>query len=396
MAGSLDGIRVVDMTAVLLGPVATQVFGDLGADVIKVESPKGDTTRSIGHARHPGMGSLFLHTNRNKRSIVLDLKQPEGREAMTRLLERADVLFYNIRPQAMERLGLGYAQVSAINPRIVYCGAFGYGQNGRYAKRPAYDDLIQGAVALPSLMQRLGGEPRYIPAALLDRMVALTAAYSVIAALYHRERSGKGQSIEVPMFETMAQMILAEHMSGRSFEPPIGEAGYARLLSPVRRPYRTKDGYICALTYTDRHWQRFFEAVGRPELNEDPRFRDLASRTRHIDELYGIAESIYATRPTAEWMDILDSLDIPVMALHTLESLIDDPHLKKVGFFELAEHPTEGPIWTMPRASTWSETPPEVRRQAPTLGQHSREILREMGYRDDEIDDLRTRGITIA
>ena len=396
MAGPLDGIRVVDMTAVLLGPVATQVFGDLGADVIKVESPKGDTTRSIGDARHPGMGSLFLHTNRNKRSLVLDLKRPEGREAMMRLLERADVLFYNIRPQAMERLGLGYAQVSAINPRIVYCGAFGYGQNGRYANRPAYDDLIQGAVALPSLMQRLGGEPRYIPAALLDRMVALTAAYSVIAALYYRERSGKGQSIEVPMFETMAQMILAEHMSGRSFEPPIGEAGYARLLSPVRRPYRTKDGYICALTYTDRHWQRFFEAVGRPELAEDPRFRDLASRTRHIDELYRIAESIYATRTTAEWMDLLDSLDIPVMVLHTLESLIDDPHLKDVGFFELVEHPTEGPIWTMPRASTWSETPPEVRRQAPTLGQHSREILRELGYRDDEIDDLRTKGITIA
>ncbi len=326
--GPLKDIRVVDITSVLLGPVATQVFGDLGADVIKIESHTGDTTRALSPAKEAGMGFLFLHTNRNKRSLVLDLKSEEGKEALRRLLATADVLFHNMRPQALARLGFSYEDVVAINPRIIYCGAFGYGQGGRYAARPAYDDLIQGATAMPSLFQRSTGRASYMPVALIDRMVALTAAYSVMGALYHRERTGQGQRIDVPMFETMAQMVLAEHMGGETFDPPNGPVGYSRLLSPFRKPYRTTDGYVATMAYTDRHWERFFGFVGMPELALDERFNSLTARTRNIDALYEIAEVEYAKRPTAEWVEALERLDIPVMVVHTLESLLDDPILR--------------------------------------------------------------------
>ena len=382
------------MTAVLLGPVATLVLGDLGADVIKIEPPQGDTTRGIGQARHAGMASLFLHTNRNKRSLVLDLKQPAGKEALRRLLRTADVLFHNKRPQALVRLGFGYDAVAAENPRIIYCGAFGYGQRGRYANRAAYDDLIQGAIALPELISRVSGKHAYVPAALIDRMIALTAVYSITAALYHRERTGEGQSIEIPMFENMAQMVLGEHMGGATFDPPIGGMGYARLLSPFRKPYRTSDGYICALTYTDTHWRNFFEFVGRPELAQDPRYSTLAARTDHIDEIYQIAEAEYAKRSTDEWVETLERLDIPVMRMNTLESLLVDPHLADVGFFGWAEHPTEGKVRTMAGGSTWSKTQPDVRSLAPRLGEHSRDLLAELGYSDGEIDAMLREGVS--
>jgi len=385
---------VVDITAVLLGPAATQILGDLGADVIKIEPPAGDTTRGIGQARHAGMASLFLHTNRNKRSLVLDLKQPQGSEALRRLLRTADVLFHNKRPQAMARLGFGYEAVAAENRGIIYCGAFGYGQHGRYANKPAYDDLIQGAVALPALMAKVTGKHAYIPAALIDRMVALTAVYSITAALYHRERTGEGQSIEIPMFETMAGMILAEHMGGETFDPPHGALGYPRLLSPFRKPYRTSDGYICALTYTDAHWRKFFEFVGRPDLAQDPRYGTLSGRTEHIDELYQIAEAEYRKRSTAEWVETLERLDIPVTRMNTLDSLLDDAHLDDVGFFQWVNHPSEGRLRMMGTGSTWSRTPPSVRRYAPRLGEHSRELLAELGYPAADIDAMVSAGIS--
>ena len=393
--GPLKGVRVVDLTSVLLGPVATLVFADLGADVIKVESLAGDTTRSLGPSREPGMGPLFLHTNRNKRSLVLDLKQEAGKEALRRLLASADVLFHNMRPHALQALGFGYASVALLNPRIIYCGAFGYGQGGPYAKRPAYDDLIQGAVAMPALFERSTGKPSYIPSALIDRMVAMTAAYSVCAALFHRERSGEGQNIEVPMFETMAQMVLGEHMGGATFDPPSGPMGYSRLLSPFRKPYRTTDGYVATMAYTDRHWQRFFEYVGRPELGTDARFATLGARTRHIDALYEIAEAEYARRPTAEWTEALQRLDIPVMVVHSLESLLDDPHLNEVGFFQWVEHPTQGRIRTMAHGTHWSATPPNVRRLAPRLGEHSTDLLAELGYSAQQIEALLAAGTTV-
>lgn len=392
--GPLKGVRVVDMTSVLLGPVATLVFADLGADVVKVEPPTGDTTRSIGAMREPGMASLFLHTNRNKRSLVLDLKQEAGRGALRKLLATADVLFHNMRPQALAALGFDYDAVRAINPRIIYCGAFGYGQAGRYAARPAYDDLIQAVVAMPSLFERSAGRACYIPVAMIDRMIALTAAYSVCAALYHRERTGEGQSIEVPMFESMAQMVLAEHMGGATFDPPAGPMGYSRLLSPFRKPYRTRDGYVATMAYTDRHWQRFFAFVGRDDLASDERFASLASRTIHIDALYQIAEAEYGKRTTAEWVEILERLDIPVMPVHTLDSLLDDAHLHDVGFYRWMDHPTQGRMRTMAQGTTWSATPPNVRRLAPRLGENSRELLAELGYDDAAIDELARQGAT--
>lgn len=395
MAGSLDGVRVIDMTAVLLGPTATLVFGDYGADVIKVEPPQGDTTRMIGAAREPGMGALFLHTNRNKRSIVLDLKSPEGREVMNRLLKTADVLFHNLRPEAMERLGLGYEDCCKINPHIIHCGAFGYGRGGRYAGMPAYDDLIQGAVGFPDLMQRSGGNIRYIPSALIDRMVALAAVNATLAALYSRERTGEGQAIEVPMFETMAQMALAEHMNGHTFDPPIAGMGYSRLLSHGRRPFPTSDGHVCAMAYTDKHWHSFFKMAGRKDLAEDPRFATLESRTTNIDDLLAEAEKIFVERTTDEWVALLREIDIPVMAVNTLDTILDDGHLSDVGFFEVAEHPTQGRIRTMPKATSFSRTPTEARHHAPRKGEQSREILTELGYTANEIDTMARNGTTI-
>ena len=250
--GPLKGIKVIDMTTVLMGPYATQMLGDYGADVIKVESHDGDVTRQIGPTRHPGMGPVFLNTNRNKRSICLDLKKPAGREAVLRLIKSADVLVYNVRPQAMARLNLGYDVVSEINPRLIYAGVFGFGQDGPYAAKPAYDDLIQGATALPALMaQTADGVPRYVPNALVDRIVGLTAVGAISASLVDRNRTGRGQRVDIPMFETMAGFVMGDHMGGLTYEPPLDKGGYARHLSPDRRPYRTSDGYICVIVYND-------------------------------------------------------------------------------------------------------------------------------------------------
>ncbi|HYD67341.1 CoA transferase [Azospirillum sp.] len=395
MSGPLNGVRILDLTTVLMGPYATQILGELGADVIKVEPPQGDTVRGIGPMRHPGMGAIFLHANRGKRSIVLDLKQPEGRQALLDLARTADVLIYNVRPQAMARLGLSYAEVAEANPRIVYVGLFGYGQDGPYAAKPAYDDLIQGAVAIPTLFAAsTGGEPRYVPATMVDRTVGLHAVYAVTAALFHRERTGEGQAVDVPMFETMTHFVQGDHMGGATFEPAEGPTGYPRLLAPQRRPYRTSDGHICALIYNDKQWRSFFDLIGRPDiLDSDPRFADMDSRTRHIDELYGFVAEHLATRTTAEWMEALTRADIPVMRLHTLDSLLEDPHLTATGFFQVVEHPREGPIRSMAVPTRWSATPPAVERQAPALGEHSAEVLREAGYDDATIAALAERGV---
>ena len=277
--GPLHGIRIIDMTSVLMGPFASQALGDMGADVVKIEAPAGDLVRQIGPARHEGMGPIFLNANRNKRSVVLDLKRPEGVQALKRLLVDADVLMTNVRPQAMARLGLDYEVVSAINPRLVYAGLFGFGQDGPYAARPAYDDLIQGAVGIPSLVARVGdGTPRYVPVTMVDRTVGTTAVGAIAAALYRREKRGVGQSIEVPMFETMVPFVLGEHLAGESYDPPLGPAGYSRLLARERTPFPTRDGYVCALIYTDQHWRAFFRELGEPErFDADPRLADIGA-----------------------------------------------------------------------------------------------------------------------
>lgn len=396
MGGPLAGIRIIDLTTVLMGPYATQILGDFGADIIKVESPDGDLVRGIGPGRHADMGPMFLNTNRSKRSIVLDLKQPAGRGALLRLCKDADALVYNVRPLAMSRLGLGYEAVAAVNPGIVYAGLFGFGQDGPYAAQPAYDDLIQGAVALPSLLARVSGaEPRYLPTNLADRTVGLYAVGAILAALTHRARGGAGQRLDIPMFETMTQFVLGDHMGGRTYDPPVAEPGYPRLMAQERRPFATADGHICALVYTDKQWRSFYAALGRPEaVDQDPRLKNLAVRLGHIDELYRELAAIMRTRTTAEWAAFFRAADIPCTPMHDLDSLIEDPHLAATGFFPVVEHPTEGPIRSMRVPSLWSGTPPVPDRLAPRLGEHSAEILREAGYDDDEIAELTRARVT--
>ncbi len=396
MSGPLTGITVVDLTTVVMGPYATQILGDLGASIIKVEAPGGDNVRHVGPMKSRGMGHMFLHLNRNKKSIVLDLKQPAGRDALLRIAAKADVLLYNIRPQAMQRLRLDYAAVAAANPRIVYVGAYGFGQQGPYAARPAYDDLIQGMSGIPWLTQQAGAtEPRYIPATLADRIVGLHAVYAVTTALFHRERTGEGQSVEVPMFECMSQMILGDHLGGRSFEPPTGKAGYARVLAPQRKPFRTRDGYVCALMYNDKQWQSFFRVIGREDLyRDDPRFNSHENRSARIDEANAFVAAEMLKRTTDEWLAALMAADIPTARMNSIDDVIDDEHLNGTGFIRIEQHPTEGALRTTRSATQWSRTPPAPQCGAPRLGEHGAEILQAVGYSHEEIRALAATGAT--
>jgi len=396
MTGPLAGVRVIDLTSVILGPYATQIIADLGADVVKVEPPEGDNMRHAAPMRNAGMGHIFLHLNRNKRSIVLNLKQPAGREALLRLAASSDVLVYNVRPQAMARLRLTYDDVRAVNPRIIYVGAYGFSQDGPYAAKPAYDDIIQGMVALPSIAQQAGGDrPRFVPSTVADRITGLNAVNAITTALFYRERTGKGQSVEVPMFESLSQFILGDHMGGETFDPPIGPMGNPRLLAKFRNPYETRDGYLCLLIYNDKQWRNFFKLIGRDELFEDdPRFATQASRSQHFDAAYAFVADHIRTRTNAEWLAALTEADIPVMPLNSLDDLLQDRHLNETGFFSSVEHPSEGTIRSMAVPSRWSESPPGAQRPAPKLGEHSVEILREAGYSDDEIEAMRASGVT--
>mgnify|MGYP001766279671 CR=1 FL=1 len=398
MPGPLANVRVVDLTAVLMGPFATQMLAEFGADVIKIEPPTGDVVRQIGPARNPGMGPIYLNANRGKRSLAVDLKDPDGRAAVLALIKDADVVVYNMRPQAMARLGLTYEDVAAVNPGVVYLGVFGYGQDGPYAARPAYDDLIQGAALLPALFLASGASvPRYVPAAITDRIVAYAAVNAVLAALVHRAATGVGQKIEIPMFETMVAFVLGDHLAGLTFDPPEGPAGYARLLSADRRPYRTSDGYICALVYTDKHWRGFLAAIGRAEvMASDPRFASLEARSRNIDAIYAELGAIFETRTTAEWAEILERADVPYTPMHTLETIFEDPHLRATDFFTAEEHPSEGRLKKMRTGGSWSATPVGVDRHAPRLGEQSREILAEAGYAPEAIDALIAAGVVRA
>jgi crotonobetainyl-CoA:carnitine CoA-transferase CaiB-like acyl-CoA transferase len=393
----LQDLRIIDLTSMVLGPYATQILADYGADVIKVEPPQGDLMRKSGATRNPDMGALYLQLNRNKRSIVLDLKQPAARAALLRLCERADVLVHNTRLAAMRRLQLGDDDVRKINPRLVYVSLVGYGDNGPYAGKPAYDDLIQGICALPATAAQAGGqEPRYVPLTLTDRIVGINAAHVMLAALLHRDRTGEGQSVELPMFETMAQFVLGDHLGGRSFEPPIGGPGYARMLTPNRRPYRTKDGHVCALIYTDKHWQAFYAALNRlDEFRADPRLGDHATRARHYNEVYGMVADILTTKTTGEWMTLFERCDIPCAPMNDLDALIDDPHLAAVGFFQTQTHPTEGQVRYTGIPSRWNGAALGITRHAPCLGEHSVAILKEAGLATADIDVLLKGGATI-
>ena len=395
--GPLQGIKVVDITSVLMGPYATQTLGDFGADVIKIEAPGGDITRQIGPERHRGMGPVYLNANRSKRCIVLDLKQAAGREVVLRLLTSADVFVTNVRPNAMRRLQLDYDAVSAVNKKIIYASLCGFGGDGPYSDKPAYDDLLQGASGLSHLIARAGdGTPRYTPVALADRVVGLSAVNAILASLVQRGASGRGQHVEIPMFETMAAFVMGDHMGGLTFEPPLDRGGYARHLAADRKPYRTSDGYICVIVYNDKQWQSFFKATGRADLGADPMFETFAIRMAHIDKVYATLAEILETRSTADWLDALAAADIPVMPMHDLDSLMADPHLVATDFFATAEHPSEGLIRSMRVPTRWSDTPAEPHRLAPRFGEHSREILQEAGYSAAEIKKLIADGTTIA
>lgn len=391
-AGALEGLRILDMTNVVMGPYATQILADLGADVIKIESPQGDTTRQIPPMRNAGMGCLFLHLNRNKRSVVLDLKQRACVDALIELATQSDVLICNVRPAALARLGISWDDLSQRNPGLIWVSLVGFGSDGPYAGRPAYEDLMQGLTGMPAMLVQAGSEqPHYVPLSFNDRVVGLHAAISLLAAVQWRERSGKGQFIEVPMFETMTQFTVGDHMGGQTFEPPEGPMGYQRTLTKERRPYATKDGFICLVVYTDKHWRSLYEAVGQPDrFDTDPRLHSLRSRTTHAVELYAELAELMHGRTTAEWIEFMNQADIPAAPMHTLDTVVQDPHLQAVGMFEVVEHPTEGAVRQMRAPTRWSATPPTVRRHAPSLGEHTAEVLGEIGLSNDRVRAITT------
>ncbi|OBF80092.1 acetyl-CoA acetyltransferase [Mycobacterium sp. 852002-51163_SCH5372311] len=375
-SGPLSGIRVVDLTAMVMGPYCTQIMADMGADVIKVEPPQGDDTRyvSVGPAR--GMSGVFVNVNRGKRGITVDLRSDDGKTVMRALIEQADIFIHSMRSKAIARLGFSYPEVAAINPAIVYTNCYGYGRRGPNGDLPAYDDTIQAACGLPFVQEQLTGEANYVGTILADKVAGLTALYATMMALFHRERTGEGQEVEIGMFETMASFMLVEHANGAMFDPPLGTAVYPRTVAPNRRPYRTSDGYIAALIYNDKHWAAFVDAV-RPPWASDL-YATLERRARQIDTVYALLAETLSQRTTQEWLALFRELEIPAASLSSPATLFDDQHLNAVGFFETVDTP-HGPV-RFPGVPTWfSRTPGRVAGPAPELGADTADVLEELG-----------------
>ena len=374
--GPLAGIRVVDLTAMVFGPYATQIMADMGADVIKIEPPAGDATRYINAGQTPELGGVFTNVNRGKRSLVLDLRQEEDKASLRALIATADVFIHSMRGKAIAKLGFDYQAVKAIRPDIVYTNCYGYSRRGPDGDKPAYDDTIQAECGIPHLQQLMTGKPDFMATIIADKVAGLTGLYATMMALFHRERTGEGQEVEVSMFETMASFMLTEHASGMLFDPPLGPAHYHRVVARNRKPYATKDGHVAALVYNDKHWNAFVAAVNPPWATEE--FDTLAKRAKQIDRVYGLLGETFAERTTQEWLDLLEALHIPAAPLRTTDELFDNEHLNAIGFFETVETP-QGPV-RFPGVPTWfSQTPGRVAGGAPELGAHSREVLDELG-----------------
>jgi crotonobetainyl-CoA:carnitine CoA-transferase CaiB-like acyl-CoA transferase len=374
--GPLSEVRVVDLTAMVMGPYCTQIMADMGADVIKVEPPAGDNTRYISVGPEPGMGGVFVNVNRGKRSVVLDLRSGEGKDALRGLIKRSDVFIHSMRARAITKLGFSYEEVAAINPSIIYTNCYGYGRRGPDANRTAYDDTIQAECGLSFAQEQLTGEVGYVGTIMADKVAGMTALYATMMALFHRQRTGEGQEVEVSMFETMAAFMLVEHANGAMFSPPLGPAVYPRAVTPNRKPYRTKDGHISALVYNDKQWSAFINAV-QPAW-ADEQFATLEQRASQIEEVYALLGETFLAHTTQYWLDLLRSLDIPAAPVHTLDELFDNPHLNEAGFFETVDTPN-GPV-RFPGTPTWfSRTPGRIAGPAPRLGAHTQEILDELG-----------------
>ena len=382
----LSGIRVIDVTTVLMGPFATQMLGDMGADIIKIEPLQGDSHRTVGRAHSSDLGLNFLNTGRNKRSLALDLKHPDARDIVTGLVKDADVFISNMRPAALKRLGLDYVALRAVSDKLIHVSLVGFGRGGRYAGLPAYDDLIQAAVGIPWLIQQgSGAEPAYVPLALCDRVVGVAALNPILGALFARTRGAGGREIEVPMFETMVRLVLGDHLGQQVYQPANGPAGYGRLLSRHRRPYRTRDGYIGVLPFDDRAWRKLFRIAGREGLLP---CEPITDRTADFDKLYGLLSDVMAEKTSAEWLGLLRDADIPSMPMNSLADLIEDPHLADVGFFQTRQHPSEGAVRMMVVPDGVTAGAERQISPAPHLGQQSIEVLREAGLSDDQIERL--------
>ncbi|SEP42188.1 CaiB/BaiF CoA transferase family protein [Amycolatopsis saalfeldensis] len=386
--GALHGIRVIDLSSVVMGPYATQIMGDLGADVVKVESPAGDSTRRTHPQRHDGMGALALNVNRNKRSVQLDLKSAAGHEAFLRLVKSADVLVTNMRPGALQRLGLGYEQLASENPRLTYCNAQGFRTDSDRAGLAAYDEIVQASSGMADLMRRATGKPTYAPTILADKLCALTIVYSVLAAVVHQRTTGRGQRVEVPMADTMLAFNLVEHLAGHTFEPAVGPMGFNRSMTEGHQAVKTADGWACILPYTEKNIHDFFLAAGREDLAEDPRFGDPASRAKHYGELYDEIGRVSVEKTTAQWQEICAGLSIPFAPVLELEDVETDPYYTGSGLVSLVEHPTEGTYRQVGPPMILSDTPASVRRHTPAQGEHTAEVLAELGYAGEEIASL--------
>ncbi len=391
--GPLSGIKVLDLASVIMGPVAAQHLADMGADVIKVEAPEGDLTRSIGPRKSQDMGAVFITCNRNKRSIVLDLKQAQAREVLHRLVAGSDVLIHSVRTAPARKIGLSYEALRKHNERLVYCHVKGYSDDGAYAGQPAFDDTMQAESGIAMLQSVVAGEPRYVPSSIVDKICAIHAAYAVLLALFERVHSGQGQEVELPMFETITAFNLTEHLWGQAFQPGLGPMGYDSVRRGVRKPYPTKDGHLAFLPYSDLHWHKFFGLVGRPELAEDPRFSTFPARQKNYDAVFGFVRDTLRDRTTAEWVQLFGDADIPMSAVNQIDDMLEHPHLKSVDFWKLLEHPTEGTLRVASNPIGLKRTPPSIRRLPPRLGEHTREVLQEFEYRADEIDRLVSGGV---